>query len=396
MKKVRFGTVGVGGMGGVHASLIAGAGSRQFCLAAVADIVPEIARRVGEQYGVPYFNDAQEMYDSGLIDAATIAAPHYWHPPLAIRAARAGLHVLSEKPLAAAVGPARAMVAECKKRKVALGVMLQQRTRTIMKKIKQMIAAGRLGEVFHVSMLCSNWYRTQAYYDSGSWRGTWDGEGGGILLNQAPHSLDLFQWLGGMPERITAVVSTRGHKIEVENTACAICEYGGGKIGYIYATTAELPGAERFAIAGDKATLLCENDKLMLGKLKMPITRHLATCTKTWDSIPCQWREVPLPGDPGGGHINVIRAFVSHVLKGAPMVATGAEALGELEISNAVYLSAHNRKSIDLPVDAGQMDRLLASLERRLSTGKGGGLRAKATRDLKNLLASGGRRRKTK
>ena len=386
MKKVRFGIVGVGGMGGGHARTIAGAKSRQFRLAAVADIVPEIARRVGEEHGVPHFSSGQEMYDSGLIDAVIVAAPHYWHPPLTIRAARAELHVLCEKPLAVTVGPARAAVAECRKRKVALGVMFQQRTRGIMMKMKQMVAAGRLGEIFHVSMLCSNWYRTQAYYDSGSWRGTWDGEGGGILLNQAPHSLDLFQWIGGMPKRITAVVSTRGHKIEVENTACAICEYGGGKIGYIYATTAELPGAERFAVAGDKATLLCEGGKLMLGTLKMPISRHLATCRKTWDTIGHQWREVTWKTDPGGGHINVIRAFVRHVLKGSPLVATGAEAVNELEISNAVYLSAHKLKRVDLPVDAAEMDRLIARLERDRSTGKGGRQRAKAARELKKLL----------
>jgi len=387
MKKVRFGIVGVNGMGGGHAHTITTAKSREFALAAVADIVPEIAQRVGEKHGVPHFPSARKMYDSGLVDAVIIATPHYWHPPLTIRAARAGLHVLCEKPLAVTVGPARTMIAECRKRKVALGAMLQQRTRGIMMKMHQMVSSGRIGEVFCVSMVCSSWYRSQAYYDSGQWRGTWDGEGGGVLLNQAPHSLDLFQWVGGlMPKSVTAVVATRAHKIEVEDTAHAICDFGKGRFGYIYATTGEAPGAERLTVCGDKGTLVAQGGKLMLGKPEMPISRHLATCKEQWGGLKSDWREVTWKTEPGGGHVNVIRAFARHVLRGAPLVATGAEAINELEISNAIYVSGFKTKRVSIPVDTGEIDRLIARLERERSTGRGGGLRRKAARDLAKLL----------
>ena len=392
MKKVRFGVVGVGGMGGFHVNSILKDSGREFCLAAVADVVPEIARRVGEQAGVPHFGDAQKMYDSGLIDAVIIATPHYWHAPLAIRAARAGRHVLCEKPLSASVGAARAMLAECRKRRVTLGVMLQQRTRPTMVKMKQLVEAGAIGKVFRVQMICSNWFRTQAYYDSGSWRGTWDGEGGGVLINQAPHSLDLFQWIGGMPRRVKALVHTRAHRIEVEDTANVLCEYDKGKVGYIYATTAEEPGMEQLMLCGSLGTMIAEGNALRLGKLRASVDEHIMGAKKQ-NVLPSGnftpqgvvWREVKVPKRPGG-HIEVTRAFARHVLRGTPLVATGEEALNELELSNAAYLSGYGDRTVELPVDADAMERLLARLERQRSTGRGGGLRAKAGRELRALL----------
>jgi len=404
MKKVRFGVVGMGNMGVPHARSILGRSATvggsdiqsaagrsrpgDLYLGAVCDREADIAERVGDELGVPHFTDAQEMYDSGLIDAVIISTPHYWHAPLAIRAARAGLHVLCEKPLASRVGPARAIIAECRKRKVALGVMFQHRTRAVMIKMKQMVESGRIGEVFRVSMICSTWYRTQFYYDSGAWRGTWDGEGGGVLINQAPHSLDLFQWIGGMPKKVTAVVNTRLHRIEVENTANVICEYEGEKTGYIYATTAEAPGMDQLMVCGDKGTLVAEGGKLRLGKLKMPISKHLFASKELFDRVPCEWREVKLPKGYDTGHLGVIKAFARHVLRGAPLIATGAEAIGELEISNAVYISGYKRKSVDIPVDAGEIDRLIRKLERERSTGRGKGERAKADRELRKLVVN--------
>jgi len=386
MKTVRFGVVGVDGMGRGHCSTIAEANSREFCLAAVADTVQAVARRRGKEFGVPYFTSAQAMYDSGLVDAVIIATPHYWHPPLTIAAARAGLHVLCEKPLGVTVGPVRAMIAECAKRKVALGTMLQQRTRPVMVKIKQMVDRGQLGETYRISMVCSNWYRTQAYYDRGAWCGTWGGEGGGVLLNQAPHSLDLFQWIGGMPRRIVAMLATREHKIEVENTANAICEYTGGKIGYFYATTAEAPGMEQLIVCGDKGTLVAEDEKLRFGKLSPSLRKHLTTYPSTGGTPRCTWKEVPLPKKPGGRHIDVIRNFTAHLLRGTPLIAPGDEAINELEISNAIYLSGYENRPVTLPVDAAAADRLIARLERQRSTGKGGSLRAKVQREMRRLL----------
>ena len=388
MKKVRFGIVGISGMGGVHARGIVQSRSREFSLTAVADVLEDKAAGIGEELGVPWFGSAQAMYDSGLCDAVIVATPHYWHAPLTIRAARAGLHVLCEKPLAPTVGVARAMVRECRKRKVAMGVMLQQRTRGDMKKIKQMIDAGRIGEVFRVQLFCSNWFRTQAYYDQGQWRGTWDGEGGGVLINQAPHNLDLFQWIGGMPKRVMAVLATRAHKIEVEDTANIIFEYDKGKIGYMYATTAEEPGCEQLMICGDKGTLIVEGGRVRLARLRIPVTRHIAGSRDPFNGAAEQkvdWRDVSAP-KAAASHLSVIRAMARHIRTGSPLVATGAEGLNELELSNAAYLSGFLNKPIDLPVDEGQIERLLSRLERQRSTGRGGRLRQAAKRDLNGLL----------
>ncbi|HUT61244.1 MAG TPA: Gfo/Idh/MocA family oxidoreductase [Phycisphaerae bacterium] len=386
MKQVRFGIVGVGVIGNLHARVITAAKDRSFRLAAVADIHRSRAKQASETYGVPCFLSGQEMFESGQIDAVIIATPHYWHPVLAIQAARAGLHALTEKPMASSVGPARAMIAECRKRKVALGVMFQMRAQGVMMKMKQMVDAGRLGEVFRVSMICSSWYRTQFYYNSGAWRGTWDGEGGGVLINQAPHNLDVFAWIGGMPKSLIAAVDTRLHKIEVENTANVICDYGRGKHGYIYATTAEAPGLNQLMVCGDKGTLVAEGGKLRFAKLKMPISRHIMTSREMFTHLSGEWSDVKITKDPGGGHINVTRNFAQHIRRGKPLLAPGSEGVNELELSNAVYLSGYENRPVKLPVNAKEMEKLLDRLVRTRSTGKGRNLRAQASRELTRLL----------
>ena len=385
MKHVRFGIIGCGGMGAGHARLIVQAQARDFSLAAVADINAETAQRVGKEFNVPWFADGCKLVDSGLVDAVIIATPHYFHPPLAICAARQGLHVLTEKPMAVSMGPARAMVTQCKRHKVALGVMFQQRNRPEMRKMKQLVAGGALGEIFRAQMICSSWYRAQSYYDSGSWRGTWDGEGGGILINQAPHSLDLFQWIAGMPRAVRATADTRHHKIEVENTANAVLDYGDGRTGYIYATTAEAPGLEQLMVCGDKGTLVAEGGKLRLAKLAMPLKKHLLSTPHGFQAPDFQWQDVELPATEGK-HIVITRAFVAHILKGKPLAASGAEGLNELELSNAVYISAYRNKTVELPVDAREMEKVLDQLVKARSTGRGGNLRAQAGKDLKRLL----------
>ena len=389
MDKVRFGVIGLGNMGVPHSKWIVEDANPDFCLGAVCDIVKDKAVKLGDELKVPHFTNAQKMFDSKLIDAVIIAVPHYWHPPLAIRAARAGLAVLCEKPLAVTVGPARLMIAECRKHNVPFGAMLQLRTRGSVKKMREMIAAGELGPIIRVQMICSSWYRTQSYYESGAWRGTWDGEGGGILLNQAPHSLDLFQYIGGMPNRVIATVGTRQHNIEVENTANAICHYADGRTGYIYATTAEAPGLEQLIVAGDKGTLVADGaNKLRFCRLKQPISEHLMSCPEGFTRPDWTWEDVTWDTTvPGEKHILVIRAFAAHMLRGTPMVATGEEAINELELSNAIYLAGFKNKAVDIPVDAAEIDRLIAKLEGEKSTGKGGGLRAKTSRELKRLMA---------
>jgi predicted dehydrogenase len=389
MKKVRFGVIGVGGMGSGHARWCSKDGGKDLCLTAVCDIVEDKARRMAEEVGVPYFTSGTELMDSGLVDAVVIATPHYWHPPLAIHAARRGLHVLCEKPIASAIGKARAMVEECRKNKVAFGVVLHHRTRAVMRKMKQLVDSGAVGELFRVELICSNWFRTQAYYDSGAWRGTWDGEGGGVLINQAPHSLDLFQWIGGMPKRVVGFTHTRAHKIEVEDTANFLCDYGGGKVGYLYGTTAEQPGKDQFTLCGDKGTLVFAEDKLRWAKLKVPVSKFIMGCKKAWPGPNDQkvtWSDVKLPAAAGGTHLMIIKAFAAHILRGTDLYCTGKEALNELELSNAMYIAGYKNRAVDLPVDAAEMDRLLAQLEKERSTGRGEGIRKASDAEFAKLM----------
>ena len=392
MKKVRFGVIGLGNMGSMHSRWCARDGGREVALGAVCDIVPEKAEQFGRELNAPHFTDATAMMDSGLIDAVIIATPHYWHGPQAIGAARRKLHVLCEKPVASRIGHARRMVAECKKHKVAFGVVLHHRTRSIMRKMKQLVDGGTIGEVFRVELICSSWFRTQAYYDSGAWRGTWDGEGGGVLINQAPHHLDLFQWIGGMPKCVMGWVHTRAHRIEVEDTANFLCDYGGGKVGYLYSSTAEEPGLEQFTVSGDKGTLICKGGQIMHGKLKQPVSAHIMGSKKSFAGGAEQkvaWKEVKLPKTKGGKHLMVIKAFAAHVLRGAEMYCTGVEALNELELSNAMYIAGFKNKTVELPVDDGEIERLIAKLERERSTGRGGGLRKLADREYRKLTKRG-------
>ncbi len=326
------------------------------------------------------------MLDSGLIDALILASPHYWHAPHAVAAAQRGIHVMAEKPMASDVGDARIMIQQCRKHKVALGVMFMMRTRPVMAAMKNMVDSGQLGKIYRISLIASNWFRSQAYYDSGAWRGTWDGEGGGVLINQAPHSLDLFQWIGGMPKSLSAILQTPMHKVEVETSAQIILDYGDGKTGYIYATTGESPGAEQLSVAGTRGTLVSEN-KLRFCRLETPLDEHLRTTTSWWDPPASRWEDVPVNGKPDDGkHIVILRNFADHLIDGTPLLTPGSECINELEISNAAYIAGYKHKTVELPVDAKEIEAVISKLIRERSTGQGGNVRAKAKRELHKLL----------
>ncbi len=360
-------------------------------LTAVACAHPDNAHQVGEAFDVPHFHDAGELLKSGLCDAVIIATPHYWHPPLAIRAARAGLHALCEKPLAVTAGQAKLMVEEFDRAGLSLGCMLQQRTRGIVRRAKELIETGELGKLFRVEMLCSGWIRTQAYYDSSDWRGTWCGEGGGVLMNQAPHSLDLFQWLGGMPRRLFAMLATRFHRIEVENTAEIVCQYDEDTTGHVYVSTSHAPGWEHIRLSGEKGTLLIAGDTLRLARLAMPLEQHILTCPAAGSeegSLDVTWEDIPYPsGDESmeALHANVIDAFARHLLDGSPMVASGRDALNQTSLTSAIYLSGFRGEPVDLPVADEDVEDLLDRLASDAADGATD-LRTQAGDDLGTLL----------
>ncbi|MBW3637839.1 MAG: Gfo/Idh/MocA family oxidoreductase [Armatimonadetes bacterium] len=362
MEPVRFGVIGVGGMGGNHVRSFQDIEEAQ--LVAVGDVNEQAAQKVGEETGARAFTDYKDLIDNGDVQAILIATPHFFHPPVAEYAASKGVHVLSEKPVAVTVSAADKMIAACDEGGVFLGVMFQQRTDSARRAMKDLIESGALGQLHRISMTAP-WYRPQAYYDSGAWRGTWKGEGGGILMNQAPHSLDQFVWLaGGSPQSVQAIADTRGHSIEVENTAMAICDFGDGKIGYFYASTAEVPGGERVEIAGDKGLLTLDDQGLRFYELETPLTEHLTTSKENFGRPKGAWRTIEHEGK-GQSHVTVTRAFCRAIQNqdASLMVADGREGLKALELANAILTAGYTRREVPMPLDRATFDAMLEKLQ---------------------------------
>jgi predicted dehydrogenase len=359
MEKVRIGVIGTGGMGSGHCRRIPEIEEAQ--LTAVCDIVPDVVKTAAEKFGVPGFERAEELLDSGLVDAVLIATPHYFHPTIAVEAFRRGLHVLSEKPIAVAVSAADAMIRAAQESGRVFGVMYQLRATGAAQAARTLVAEGRLGEIYRTSLsMC--WYRSQAYYDSGGWRATWAGEGGGVLINQAPHYLDLLTWLGGMPARLTGRTRTRLHDIEVEDEATAELEYPNGAFGSIYLTTNESPEFDRIEICGDQGKLVLEGAELKFWEVTPGIRTHSRAAKGMWGKLETKEVSVPLP--PGEGHhADITRNFCRAILAGEPLIAPGAEGLNAVEIINAIILSSRTGRTVDLPVDRAAYDRLLTELQ---------------------------------
>ena len=348
-------------MGGGHARGFADI--EEGILVAVADVNAETAEKVAQETGATAFESAEELIEQGNVEAILIATPHFFHPTVAIHAAQHGVHVLSEKPIAVTVSAADAMVEAAAKAGVLLGVMFQQRLSGARAKMKQMVDEGALGEVHRISMVAP-WYRPQAYYDMGAWRGTWKGEGGGILMNQAPHSVDQFIWLmGENPRNVQAMAQTRLHNIEVENTAMALVDFGPGKMGYFYASTAEVPGGERVELAGDKGLLVLDNG-LRFFELESPISEHLPTAQGGFDAPKGQWKDIEIDL-PSGGHKDVTRAFCRAVRAGdaSLMVADGREGVKALELANAILMAGYTHREVELPLDRNAVDAMLKNLQ---------------------------------
>lgn len=361
MKPVKFGVVGVGGMGGSHCKAIAAMEGAE--LTAVSDVSAETAQRVGTELGAKPYTDYEEMIRDAGIEAIVIATPHYFHPPMAEYAARHGVHVLSEKPIAVSVRAADQMVATCREAGVLLGIMFQLRLQPARRTMKRMIEDGVLGPLHRISMTVP-WYRTQAYYNSGAWRGTWKGEGGGILMNQAPHSLDQLLWLGGAPKTVQGIAHTRLHEIEVENTDLSILDYGNGQIGWLYVSTAEVPGGESVEVAGENGVLEYKDGVLRQFELSQPLSQHLRGAQNSFGGLQGEWREVEVTGE-AGGQAGVIEQFVKAVRENdeSLLVARGEDGLAALELGNAMLLAGYTRREVALPLDRDEFEAMLHRLQ---------------------------------
>ncbi len=354
--QVRIGVIGVGGMGSSHCGVMGKAPEARLC--AVCDISESTARAVGEKHQVPYFTSPMELIRSKLCDAVIVATPHPARPEIAIDAMRAGLHVLSEKPLSERVSTADKMIKTAAQKGVALAIMFQRRLEPAFAKALELVKSGALGTVWRTTMISPE-YRTQAYYDSGSWRATWGGEGGGVMMNQGPHILDLFIQLGGRPSEVLGRCETRLHKIEVEDLAEAMLRYPDGGSGYIYCSTNELGPGQMIEVFGTHGKLCYRDGQLRFYRFSEPVPEFTFRTEKAWSTPECTEVPLEMPAIESGHHA-ILRNFCRHLLHGEPLVSPGEDGLAPLELANAAYLSSHLGKPVKLPLNRKAYDRFLA------------------------------------
>ncbi len=365
MNPVRLGVIGVGNMGSYHARVLAEGRVAGAALTAVADVAPA---RLAPWTGVARFTSSAELIRSGTVDAVLIATPHYAHTTIGADALAQGLHVLVEKPISVHKADAQKLIAAYEHRPHAgqvFAAMLNQRTDPCYRKIRELVRGGQLGELYRVEWTITDWFRTDAYYAASDWRATWAGEGGGVLLNQATHNLDLFQWMFGLPVRVRAVCGFgRYHPIEVEDDVTALVEFANGATGVFVTSTGEAPGTNRLEIVGDRGRLVCEPGRLRFTQTAVSTAAFRSQSDKQYAQPPLA-EQVFEFADRGGQHLAILENFVAAIRAGAPLIAPAGEGLAAVELANAILWSAWQNAPVALPLDAAGYAQ---QLQRRIAT----------------------------
>lgn len=369
MEQVRLGIIGIGGMGSGHALNVMKGKVPNLVLTAVADIRQCRRDWAKENLSedIAIFGDGEELIESGLCDAVFIVTPHYLHPHFVISALEHNLHVISEKPAGVYTKQVREMNEVAAKSDKTFAIMLNQRTNCVYRKLHEMINSGELGQMKRVNWIITNWYRTQSYYDAADWKATWDGEGGGVLLNQAPHQLDLLQWLCGLPVKVRAFChEAKWHNIEVEDDVTAYMEFENGATGVFVTSTADAPGTNRLELTFEMGKIICENDKLTFYKLSDNERIFCMTEKEGFKTPQATVIEVETDGQ-NEQHMGVLKAFTNHILNNEPLVAYGEEGIRGLMLSNAMYLSSWLDETVTLPIDE---ELFLTKLNEKRATSK--------------------------
>lgn len=349
MDKIRFGVIGLGNMGSTHAANVYAGKVKKMELAAICDIAEARREYAKEKYpDVPVFADSHELITSGLVDAVIIAVPHYSHPPIAEDAFGNGLNVITEKPAGVYTKQVMKMNEAAEKSGKLFGIMYNQRTNPMYQKLRSLVRSGQLGAIKRVSWIITDWYRPQMYHDSCTWRSTWKTEGGGALINQNPHQLDLWQWIFGMPKSIDAHVSFgKYYDIEVEDDVTAFMEYENGMTGTYITSTGEAPGTNRLEVACDMGRIVIENGKMTFDRNVISEREFNKTNKEVFGKPECWKCEIPTAPD-GEQHVLILRDFAKALLTGSPLLAPGAEGINGLTISNAIHYSAWTGKAVDV------------------------------------------------
>ena len=360
MSAVRIGIIGIGNIGQQHAKLLSGGVIDGAELSAVCGRGGDL----GAPFGVPCFPDHQALIESGLVDAVLIATPTQSHPEIGFAALKEGLHVLMEKPLAMSIGEAQGLVSAAPEQS-RFAVMLNQRFHPAYARIKTLLDEGRLGPLQRFAWTMTGWYRPDVYYKVSKWRGTWPGEGGGLLINQCIHNLDVLQWLVGMPSEVFAVAGFgKYHEIDVEDEVTATLRFANGLTGAVTASSGEAPGINQLDLVGDLGTLRFDGERVRLYASAQSVADH---CANTLDMFGMpEFTEHPIqPAEPVDQHGAVLRNFVHAIARGEPLATPAAAGLPSIELANAMLLSAWRGQAVALPLDAEAYE---ATLQRKIAS----------------------------
>ena len=386
MEKVRFGLIGIGAQGGAYAGFLTGQGGfpgmpapqcpPHCALGALCDIDPEKEKMCREKYpDVPFFKDWKEMVASGTVDAVITTVPHYLHHEIAIYCLEHGMNVLVEKPAGVRAKDVMAMN-KCAEEHpdVAFGIMFNQRTNKLYQKIKEIVASGELGEIRRSNWIINTWWRPDSYYQQSEWRATWGGEGGGVLVNQAPHQLDLWQWICGIPTKVTSKNINGSHrKIDFENDVTIVTEYANGATGSFITCTHDAIGTDRLEIDLDGGKIVVEDSK------KAKIYRMKKTEPEMNETMSMMDVAKLTMGNAAGGlydleefenqdgwgyqHTTVMENFACHIIEGTPLLAPGSDGINGVNLANASQLSAWTNRTVSNPVDP---EEYAAELNKRI------------------------------
>ncbi len=387
MDKVKFGIIGVGNMGTGHMGYFYSGKIRNGRVTAVADVDPAKLDALRKKFPGDYacYSSGEELIDKADVDAVIVAVPHYWHPPLCIRALEKGLNVVCEKPAGVYTRQVKEMNAVAEKSKGLFTMMYNQRTNPLYIRMHELVAGGELGQVRRVNWIITNWFRTQFYYDSGAWRATWKGEGGGVLMNQCPHQLDLLQWICGMmPSRVQAFCHFgKWHDIETEDDVTAYLEFPNGATGAFITTTADSPGDNRFEVLCSRGKVVCEKDQLTVYRLKTDLQEFLMTANSGFAEPEMTVEVIPQSGD-NPQHVGILNNFADAVLGLAKLYVDGKEGIKCVELIDSMLLSSWQGKLVELPVND---DEYYEELQKHVAVS-----RLKETKDLliDNSMSFGG------
>lgn len=359
MENVRTAVIGIGNMGRSHAKRIQAGEIPGLKLSAVCDRNADALEAFPEAHK---FSDSAELIRSGKVDAVIIATPHYDHTTIGIDALENGLHTLVEKPISVHKADCERLIAAHTDTSKTFAAMFNQRTDPHFQKVRDLIKNGDLGAIHRATWTITDWFRSYAYYASGGWRATWSGEGGGVLLNQCPHQIDLWQWMFGMPSKVRAFCEIgRFHDIEVEDDVTAYMEYANGMKGVFITTTGDAPGSNRLEISAENGLVVVEGDDIIWKKNTVPVTEYSRTTDnkfgrpETWSiSIPANGR--------GDQHVGILKNFSAAIREGAELLAPAVEGIHSVELANAMLYSSFTDAAVEMPLDGAAYEAHLNKL----------------------------------